>query len=109
MVMTDTAPCRRWLVQVCQHRSCQRHGSMQVLIAFQRHQSRRVLVAETGCLGQCSSGPTVRVMSDNTWYCQVTPEDVPQIVTQHLGQGQRLRSRLHPRFHPPEGPNNLPE
>lgn len=97
------SPCprpRRWLVQVCQHRSCQHNGSVAVLQAFQRHQSSQILVAATGCLGQCSSGPTVRIMGDDTWYCQVTPEDVPLIVTQHLDQGKRVRSRLHPRFHP---------
>ncbi len=90
----------RWLVQVCQHRTCQRHQSSKVLEAFKSYQSKRILVAQSDCMGQCSSGPTVRVMPDNTWYCRVQPEDVEQIVHQHLEGGERLKKRLHPRFHP---------
>ena len=51
------------------------------------HQSSQILVAESGCMGQCSSGPTVRIMPDNTWYCRVQPEDVDTIVNQHLKAG----------------------
>jgi (2Fe-2S) ferredoxin len=90
----------RWLVQVCRYRSCDRGGSAAVLDAFRQHQSARILVTESDCLGQCSSGPTVKVMPGNTWYCQITPADVSRIVDQHLGQGRLVRDRLHPRFHP---------
>lgn len=91
---------RRWLVQVCRHRSCDRGGSAAVLAAFQQHQSARILVAESDCMGQCSAGPTVKVMPGNTWYCRVAAEDVPRIVEEHLGNGEPVRDRLHPRFHP---------
>jgi len=91
----------RWLVQVCRHRSCDRGGSEAVLAAFRQHQSPSILVAESDCMGQCSAGPTVKVMPGNTWYCRVTSEDVPRIVEQHLGKGELVRDRLHPRFHPP--------
>ncbi len=91
---------KRWLVQVCRHRSCDRGGSAMVLAAFQRYQSPTTLVTESDCMGQCSAGPTVQVSPGNTWYCRVTPEDVPRIVEQHLGRGKLVRDRLHPRFHP---------
>lgn len=39
-------------------------------------------------------------MPDQTWYCQVQPEDVPKIVTQHLRNDTPVKSLLHPRFHP---------
>jgi (2Fe-2S) ferredoxin len=94
----------RWLVQVCRHRSCDRGGSEQVLAAFQQHQSAHILVAESDCMGQCSAGPTVKVMPGHTWYCQVAPEDVPKIVEQHLEKGVPVRDRLHPRFHPADAP-----
>ncbi|TVQ07080.1 MAG: (2Fe-2S) ferredoxin domain-containing protein [Leptolyngbya sp. DLM2.Bin27] len=92
----------RWLVQVCRHRSCDRGGSAAVLAAFRQHQSGHILIAESGCMGQCSAGPTVKVMPGNTWYCRVKSEDVPRIVEQHLEQGKLVCDRLHPRFHPPE-------
>jgi (2Fe-2S) ferredoxin len=91
---------KRWLVQVCLHRSCDRGGSAAVLAAFREHQSSTILIAESDCMGQCSAGPTVKVMPGNTWYCRVTAEDVPRIVEQHLRGGELVRDRLHPRFHP---------
>lgn len=95
---------KRWLVQVCRHRSCDRGGSAAVLAAFKDYQSANILVAESDCMGQCSAGPIVKVMPGNTWYCQVTAEDVPRIVEQHLKGGEPVRDRLHPRFHPADPP-----
>lgn len=86
---------------VCQHRSCVRSGSDAVLEAL-RVAAPGVLVAGTACMGQCSSGPTVKVMPDNVWYCQVTVADVEAIATQHLSGNEPVKQLLHPRFHPPE-------
>ena len=94
----------RWLVQVCQHRSCLRNRADEVLIAFREYQSAQILVAESDCMGQCSAGPMVRILPDDTWYCRLKPTDVPLIVEQHLGQGQPVKAHLHPRFHPPTDP-----
>lgn len=91
----------RWLVQVCQHRTCLRHQGAEVLAAFQAHRSAHILVAASGCMGQCSSGPTVHILPDDTWYCRLRPGDVDTIVSQHLGQGQPVVAHLHSRFHPP--------
>jgi (2Fe-2S) ferredoxin len=91
---------RRWLVQVCQHRSCLRNRSDEVLLAFRDHQSAQIAVAASGCMGQCSSGPTVHILPDDTWYCRLRPEDVAIIVKQHFGQGHPVAAYLHPRFHP---------
>lgn len=86
---------------MCQHRSCQRNGSEAVLAAFrQAEKPQGVLISESDCMGQCGSGPTVRVMPDNTWYCRVKPENVSQIVQAHLYEGKPVEALLHPRFHP---------
>ncbi|MEO1070277.1 MAG: (2Fe-2S) ferredoxin domain-containing protein [Cyanobacteria bacterium J06638_6] len=95
---------QRWLVQVCRYRSCDRSGSAAVLAAFQEHQSSTILVAESGCMGQCGAGPMVRVMPGNTWYIRIAVADVPRIVEQHLQGGEPVRDRLHPRFHPIDPP-----
>jgi len=52
------------------------------------------------CQGQCNMGPTVRIVPEETWYCQVEPEDVAEIVEQHLQNGQPVERKLHPRIHP---------
>ena len=95
--MSDNA--RRHLVTVCQHRSCLRNGADKVLAKFQEHQSKQLIVSGCECQGQCGSGPTVRVMPGDAWYCQVKPEDVNKIVDEHLEGGKPIERLLHPRMH----------
>lgn len=91
---------KRRCVLVCQYRSCTRSGATEVLEAFQAALPTEVLAAGSGCLGQCTSGPTVQVMPDATWYCQIKPSDVPAIVEQHLLHDRPVEKFLHPRLHP---------
>ncbi|MDX2216208.1 MAG: (2Fe-2S) ferredoxin domain-containing protein [Oculatellaceae cyanobacterium bins.114] len=93
---------KRRCVLVCQHRSCARNGSEEVLAAFQAEDLDGVYASGSDCMGQCASGPTVQVMPDRVWYCRVTSEDVTSIVEQHLKADQPVESLLHPRFHPPD-------
>ena len=87
-------------VSVCQHTSCQQNGSAEVLQAFRAHRQPGFSVSPSCCLGQCSSGPTVRVSPDEIWYCRIKPSDVPVIVQQHLLGGEPVEAKLHPRIHP---------
>jgi len=87
-------------VFVCQYTNCLHNGSAEVLEAFQAHPVPDVAVVATSCLGQCSTGPTVIVSPDETWYCRVKPTDVPTIVEQHLIGNKPVTALLHPRFHP---------
>ena len=89
-------------VLVCQYTSCQAAGSEEVLAAFEKADLGDFNVVATGCQGQCSSGPTVRVVPEETWYCRVKPTDVPKIAQEHLKGGkpidEKLNSRIHMRF-----------
>ncbi len=87
-------------VWVCQHQTCLRHGSAQVLEAFLQFEGSEVVIEASGCMGQCSIGPTVRVSPDEIWYYRVQPQDVPTIVEQHLKGGQPVQEKLNPRIHP---------
>lgn len=87
-------------VLVCQHQSCQRHGSEAVLEAFQTAATPNVTITASGCQGQCNIGPTVRVTPDEVWYYRVKPEDVPRIVEEHLKNGEPVQEKLNPRIHP---------
>lgn len=91
---TSETPC----VLVCQHTSCLEAGSAAVLAAFEASEVA-VTVKGCGCQGQCSAGPTVRIIPEETWYCRVQPDDVPTIVEQHLIGGVPVEEKLHPRIH----------
>ena len=44
----------------------------------------------SGCLGFCGAGPLMVVYPDGVWYRPTTPEDIDEIVEQHLAQGRRV-------------------
>ncbi|MGN0854676.1 MAG: NADH-ubiquinone oxidoreductase-F iron-sulfur binding region domain-containing protein [Kiritimatiellia bacterium] len=55
--------------------------------------SADVKVVQTGCFGFCAQGPIVKVMPDNVFYVQVTPDDAKEIVEKHI-VGHEVVERL---------------
>ena len=89
-------------VLVCQNTSCMRHNSQEVLKTFiaETENLVGVKIKASSCLGQCSTGPTVRVTPDEIWYYRVKPHNVPKIVTQHFQGNEPVDDMLNPRIHP---------
>src|SRR6056297_2424335 len=54
-----------------------------------------VRVIETGCLGFCEKGPIVKILPDNTFYTEVTPEDAEEIVKEHIIKGRQVERLLY--------------
>jgi len=54
-----------------------------------------VQVVRTGCFGFCEKGPVVKMVPDNTFYVQVTPEDANEIVSEHLVKGRQVERLLY--------------
>ena len=52
-----------------------------------------VKVIQTGCFGFCAQGPIVKIMPDNVFYVQVTPEDAKEIIEKHV-KGHQIVERL---------------
>ena len=53
------------------------------------------LVVRTGCFGFCEKGPVVKIVPDNTFYVQVTPEDATDLVEEHLIKGRQVERLLY--------------
>ncbi|MGK7921184.1 MAG: ferredoxin [Trichodesmium sp.] len=89
-------------VLVCHNKSCLRSNSTEVFETFKAETENMdgVKIEASGCLGQCSTGPTVRVTPDEIWYYRVQPEKVPLIVIQHLQGDKPVDEMLNPRIHP---------
>lgn len=99
-MVTDSDDNTPKQVLICQDRSCKAEGSADVLAAFEKTGADTDFqIKGTGCQGQCSVGPTVRVVPEETWYYRVEPSDVPQIVEQHLKEGKPVDEKLNPRIH----------
>ena len=87
-------------VLVCQNRTCLKQGSARVLSAFQATPISQAEVVASQCLGQCGSGPMVRVLPDEVWYDRVSPEEVGAIVDRHLLKNKPVVAMLYSTFHP---------
>lgn len=53
----------------------------------------RIRIQASGCLGACSKGPAMVVYPEGVFYGDLTPDDIPSIVTQHLLQGNPLEEK----------------
>ena len=56
---------------------------------------KEVNVIRTGCFGLCALGPIMVVYPEGAFYSRVTPEDVPEIVSEHLLKGRIVRRLLY--------------
>jgi (2Fe-2S) ferredoxin len=79
--------------------SCAASGGEAVRKAFKAELNRRGLDGEiranaAGCLDLCARGPVVVVYPEGTWYVGVRPEDVAEIVEQHLVGGRPVARLL---------------
>ena len=85
-------------VLICGGTGCTSSGSKKIQDAFNENIAacgleNEVKIVQTGCFGLCALGPVVIVYPDGTFYSRVTPEDVKEIVEEHLLKG-RVVDRL---------------
>ena len=96
------APIKRH-VFVCNGKSCSQVGSAEVKAEFERileskglrqgkeskgrNPNGEVVLTDCSSVGFCSIGTAVLVYPDGVWYGQVTAADVPEIVEQHIVNG----------------------
>ena len=85
-------------VMVCGGTGCTSSGSQKIIDAFNKEIAaaglhEEVKVIKTGCFGLCALGPIVVVYPEGSFYSMVQPEDVKEIVNEHLLKG-RVVTRL---------------
>jgi len=87
-------------VMVCGGTGCQASRSQAVIDAIRDELSRQrlglsVRLCVTGCHGFCEQGPVIIIEPGNVFYCQVSPEDAFEIVTQTLVKGEVIERLLY--------------
>ena len=85
-------------VLVCGGTGCTSSGSQEIIRVLQEEIDKNgltdeVCVVKTGCHGLCALGPIMIIYPDSTFYSMVKPEDVAEIVSEHLLKG-RVVTRL---------------
>lgn len=69
-------------------------GNLKTIIA-DKGLDKEIQVIGTGCFGFCEKGPIVKIMPDNTFYTQVTPNDAREIIEEHIIKGRRVNRLLY--------------
>lgn len=89
-------PC----VTICAGTGCHAYASERVSAAFEDEIKKQGLEAKvdlrrTGCHGFCEKGPLVVIFPDEICYLQVTPRDVPEIISQTIVQNKVVDRLLY--------------
>jgi NADH-quinone oxidoreductase subunit F len=85
---------------ICGGTGCKASRSQDVIDAINRElltqeMDSTVHLRVTGCHGFCEQGPIMVIEPDNTFYCHVTPDDVHDIVTRTLRDGEIIERLLY--------------
>jgi NADH:ubiquinone oxidoreductase subunit F (NADH-binding)/(2Fe-2S) ferredoxin/Pyruvate/2-oxoacid:ferredoxin oxidoreductase delta subunit len=78
-------------VRICMT-GCRAYGAVEIRDAFRREIDRlglqeKVEIMETGCHGFCARAPVIVIDPQGVFYQQLTPDDVPEIVSETLVNG----------------------
>ncbi len=87
-------------VLVCGGTGCTSSHSEQIIERLKEEIKAQGLESEvnvirTGCFGLCALGPIMVVYPEGAFYSRVTPEDVPEIVSEHLLKGRIVKRLLY--------------
>ncbi len=91
-------------VLICTGTGCVSSGAskIQTVLAeeLEKHNLQdEIKVVETGCHGFCEKGPIMIVYPEGVFYCRIKPEDIGQIVEEHLLKGRIVDRLLYQELH----------
>lgn len=87
-------------VMICRGTGCSSSNSEQIAKNFEEQikahgLDKEVIVERTGCFGLCALGPIVIIYPEASFYSMVKPEDVEEIVKEHLVKGRVVKRLLY--------------
>jgi len=89
-------PC----ITLCSGSACHATGSKEVAAVIEAEIEKQGLSGEvdirkTGCHGFCERGPIIVIHPDEICYFQITPEDVPEIISQTIKENKVIERLLY--------------
>ncbi|MHB8157043.1 MAG: NADH-ubiquinone oxidoreductase-F iron-sulfur binding region domain-containing protein [Desulfocucumaceae bacterium] len=87
-------------ILVCTGTGCSSSGSRMLIADLNKELATHdlgdsVTVFKTGCFGFCKLGPILVVHPGATFYCNVSPSDLPELVKSHFVKGKILERLLY--------------
>ncbi len=87
-------------VLVCGGTGCTSSGSANIIKVLEEEIAKngltdKVNIIKTGCFGLCALGPIMIVYPEGTFYSKTEASHIPEIVEQHLKNGQPVKKYLY--------------
>ncbi len=87
-------------VMICRGTGCTSSNSEQIVKNFEEEIKKHgieneITIERTGCFGLCALGPIVIIYPEASFYSLVKPEDVEEIVKEHLVKGRVVKRLLY--------------
>ena len=87
-------------VLVCAGTGCTSSHSLRIIENFHKKleetgYDKEVQVIRTGCFGRCAAGPVGVVYPEGIYYSHVKPEDVEEIVNEHIIKGRPVQRLIY--------------
>ncbi len=90
----------RTTITICAGTGCQASRSLAVMDALkselnQNGQAQTTHIRPTGCHGFCEQGPIMVIDPGSIFYCRITPQDVPEIISKTVARGEIIDRLLY--------------
>ena len=87
-------------VLVCGGTGCTSSGSKRIIETLEKEIAKHGLekeigIVRTGCFGLCALGPIMIVYPEGAFYSMVKEDDIPEIVSEHLANGNVVTRLLY--------------
>ncbi len=87
-------------ILVCGGTGCTSSGSQEILSRLHSEidtlgLTDSVKIIKTGCFGLCALGPIMIVYPEGAFYSRITPDDVSEIVSEHIVNGRVVKHLLY--------------
>ncbi|MBN1354325.1 MAG: SLBB domain-containing protein [Candidatus Omnitrophica bacterium] len=88
------------IITVCAGTGCSASGCGDVLkwlrVELSRKKlTRKIKIRTTGCHGFCEQGPLMVIEPGNIFYCQVNPNDIPEIISESIASDKIVERLLY--------------
>ena len=95
----ENTTCKKEIL-ICGGTGCKASKSDKILLNLNEEiekagLSNDIKVSMTGCFGFCEKGPILKIAPDDIFYVKVTPEDVKDIVNEHLIKNNIIQRLLY--------------
>lgn len=87
-------------ILVCSGTACESNKGVELFAqlkveAEQQGVQDQVQVVKTGCFGFCERGPIVKVLPEDSFYVDVTPDDAKDIIHEQIIKGREVKRLLY--------------